>query len=77
MQVIIATLEAGGKKIVKIFVLLKDEASAGKAIKALDKRWFGGKVCGHDSDDCQSDVRMKPVLVRKTRQSKSAESQVC
>ena len=41
---VIAKLVEGGAEIVKIFVLFPDEASAAKAIKALDKRWFGGKV---------------------------------
>lgn len=41
---IIATLEERGSKIVKIFVLFGDQASAQAAVASLHKRWFGGKM---------------------------------
>ncbi len=40
----IVTLVEDGEKTVRILVEFKDDASATKAFKALDKRWFGGKV---------------------------------
>mmetsp|Transcript_16082 Transcript_16082/g.39127 ORF Transcript_16082/g.39127 Transcript_16082/m.39127 type:complete len:320 (+) Transcript_16082:3-962(+) len=43
-KVIIATLDEGGRKVVKIFVLFPSPAATSNAIKALDKRFFGGKV---------------------------------
>jgi len=43
-KVIIATLEEGGSKLVKIFVQFNDQASALRAVTSLHKRWFGGKV---------------------------------
>jgi len=43
-KVIIATLEEGGSKLVKIFVQFNDQTSAMKAVNSLHKRWFGGKV---------------------------------
>lgn len=43
-KVIIATLEEGAARHVKIFVQFQDEAATKKAVASLHHRWFGGKM---------------------------------